>query len=312
MKKVFTLILFLCFHIILAQTTNGEGGVNQKDANNLKQGHWIIYNKSGKFPGFTDGQKVEEGNYLNNKKVGVWTKYYPNGNKQHEITFANNVPNGYARFYYKDGTIQEEGMWSSNKWIGEYKYYHENGQIFYKWNYNSSGKREGRQEYYHATGNLMYEGEWNNGNESGVIKEYYEDGSLKTERSFNNGKIEPAATKTYPIGKIYHPDAKKVEPKVTIIEKKAEAEEKVEVVQVTEEKEEASLEATPVVTKAAESKGVGIIEDGYHTTYDSKGNKIKEGEFKNGKLVDGKEYQYSRDGKLMKTFVVKGGIRSEE
>lgn len=313
MRKVFTLGLFFCFNILFAQNSNGEGGINQKDANNLKQGHWIIFNQNGKYTGYSEGQKVEEGDYLNNKKVGVWTKYYPNGNVNHEITFTNNTPNGYAKFYYKDGTLQEEGMWQGSKWVGEYKYYHENGQVFYHWNYNSSGKRDGRQEYYHANGNLMFEGDWKSGNETGVIKEYYEDGSLKAERSFNNGKIEPTATKTFPIGMKYHPNAKKIEPKVTVIEKKAESEVTDAEVKNSEASElEVTSKSQPVVKQASENKDLGIIEDGQHTTYDSKGNKLKEGEFKSGRLLNGKEYQYSKDGKLIKTFIIKGGVKTEE
>lgn len=300
MKKIITLVLFFCFQIVYAQSSNDEG-INRKDANNMKQGHWIIYNENGKFQGYKEGQKVEEGDYLNNKKVGIWTKYYPNGNINHEITMANNVPNGYAKFYYKNGGIQEEGMWQNNKWVGEYKYYHENGEVFYKWNYNSSGKREGHQEYHHENGNMMIEGEWANGNEAGTIKEYYEDGSLKSEKNFNNGKIEPAATKTYPIGKIYHPDAKKPEQKVTIIP-------------ASEQKEEtaSAAAATPVVKQEVKNRPPGYLEDGYHSTYNSKGKKLKEGEFKNGKLVDGKEFQYSDNGTLEKTFIIKNGSRTEE
>jgi len=300
-KKVFTIFAVLCFNIALAQAS-GDGDNNQKDANNMKQGHWIVYNQDGKFPGYDDGMKVEEGDYLNNKKVGVWTKYYPNGNKEHEITFANNVANGYAKFYYKDGTIQEEGMWQNNKWVGQYKYYHENGQVFYSWNYNSSGKREGHQEYYYENGNKMIEGDWANGNEQGVLKEYYEEGSLKDEKTFNNGKIDPAATKNYPVGKIYPPGFKKPEVKVTVIAK-------------TEENTEAKQDSASVAVvqeKAEQAKPLGFLEDGFHTTYNAKGKKLKEGTFVSGHLIDGKEFFYNDKGELAKTVVVKDGTRTEE
>lgn len=301
MNKMITLILFFCFQIGYAQSST-EGEINKKDANNMKQGHWIIYNENGKYAGYDDGQKVEEGDYLNNKKVGIWIKYYPNGNINHEITMANNIPNGYAKFYYKNGKLQEEGMWQNNKWVGEYKYYHENGAVFYKWNYNSSGKREGHQEYHHENGNMMIEGDWANGKEAGVIKEYYEDGSLKVEKNFNEGKIDPSATKTYQIGKIYHPDAKKPDQKAaatTIVKEEA-------------DNETASITAAPVVKIEAKNSNPGYLEDGYHTTYNSKGKKLKEGEFKDGKLIEGKEFQYSDGGQLEKTFTVKNGVRTEE
>ena len=100
-------------------------------------------------------------------------------------------------------------MWKDNKWVGEYRYYHENGNLFYNWVYNSQGKREGNQQYFYDNGNLMIEGNWKEGAETGLLKEYYENGSVKSEKQFATGKIEPEATVNYELSKKFDDNATK-------------------------------------------------------------------------------------------------------
>jgi len=294
--KFFTTIIFLLFSITsFSQTSETYKGkkVNEKDAAGQKQGHWVILNKEGKFPGFEEGALTEEGDYLDNKKIGIWTKYYPNGNKKHELTFTNNQPNGYAKFYYKDGMLQEEGMWKDNKWVGEYRYYHENGNLFYNWVYNAAGKREGTQQYFYENGNLMIEGSWKEGSESGLLKEYYENGSLKSEKQFATGKIEATATKSYELGKQFDENAAKAKKLAEGIKQQH--------------------QVKPSIASATkEVKDVGFIGDGQRTAFNKFGKPEREGIFKNSMLIDGKEHIYSPEGIYLKTYIVKDGKRVSE
>ena len=235
--------------------------INRIDNNNQKQGLWIINNKE-------TGKKSDEGLYKNNKKNGVWKKYYKSGSIKSEITYLNNIPTGYAKFYYENGNVSEEGIWKINKWTGNYKYYFKNGNIAYDWNYNNNGKRTGTQKYYHDNGNLMIEGDWDNGKESGVLKEYYADGSLKAEKNFANGKLDGASVKHY----------KKQEKK-------------------------------PIITKQNKSeKSVKMFTGSGYYKLKNKYKKVdREGEFLNGRLVDGKRYFYNSKGELIKTSIYKNG-----
>jgi antitoxin component YwqK of YwqJK toxin-antitoxin module len=252
--------------------------INKRNANDMRYGWWRIRNTEGKFKGYEEGQLVEEGEYVNNKKNGIWTKYYPNGQKKQELTFANNVANGYARIYYRSGQLQEEGMWQQNKWSGQYKYYNENGNLKYDWNYNSSGKREGLQKYFHENGVLMYLGEWKNGAEAGELVEYYNDGSVMSRRYFNEGKIEEEKTKQYVQGKEQDANAKKYSGKIQ---------------------------------RAPSAQATGEIVDGFNRLYNTDGKVSKEGEFKNKQLIDGKVFVYENK-KLVKTLIFKGGVQVGE
>ncbi len=244
---------------------NGDT-INYIDFNNQKQGLWLIFNKTDKTI------KVEEGKYVNNKKEGIWKKYYPGGKIKHEITYISNKPNGNAKFYYENGNISEEGIWKGNKWIGNYKFYHDNGKPSYEWTYSEKGKRTGTQKYYHKNGNLMIEGEWTEGKEIGIIKEYYEDGTIKSKKDFKDGKFDVASAKFY---------NKDLSPKDTVIVKEHIVNDKV---------------------------SVGVFDgNGFHKTYNKQKKLQREGEFKNGKLIDGKRYYYNSEGKLIKTSIYRYG-----
>lgn len=261
-----------------AQSVVAVGGdtVNTRDANNQKQGWWKVFNDDGKYKGYEANQLVEEGEYLNNKKTGVWTKYYPNGNKKHELTFANNIANGYAKIYYRSGQLQEEGIWKMNRWSGQYKYYFENGNLKYDWSYNSSGKREGEQKYFHENGVLMYLGDWKSGKEAGELVEYYEDGSIKAKRYFKEGNVEPEKTVDLPIGKEYDENVKKYTGK-----------------------------------PAPKQLSRGQIIDGFNKIMNADGTVSKEGTFKNKKLIDGKVYVYE-NGQVTSVISYKDGKRVGE
>ena len=73
--------------------------INRTDAQGNKQGNWILFGKTMQAPGFKDDQMVEEGLYVNNKKAGVWKRYFSSGNLSKTVTYDSGLPNGYAIFY---------------------------------------------------------------------------------------------------------------------------------------------------------------------------------------------------------------------
>ncbi|MFC2176529.1 toxin-antitoxin system YwqK family antitoxin [Bacteroidota bacterium] len=265
------LLLTICVSCAQSFTTDSGDSLNMRDSNNFKQGWWKVYNTGGKYKSYNEGQLVEEGEYLNNKKSGVWTKYYPNGNKKHELTFANNVANGYAKIYYRNGKLQEEGIWKNNSWQGQYKFYYEDGTLKYDWSYNSTGNREGEQRYFHENGLLQILGNWKEGKEIGMLTEYHEDGSVKTKRFFQDGSVIPDSTVSLPMGKEFDDNSKK-------------------------------YSGTP----SAKQLSFGTLIEGYNKMMNADGTVSKEGVFKQQKLIDGKVYVYE-DGKLIKTIIYKGG-----
>lgn len=274
-SAILFLLLLVCGPAFLyAQTFEMQGNdtINKTDEQGWKQGKWVVVNIAGLMPGCKDGQKLEEGNYLNNRKVGTWKLYHCNGRVKCEMVYHEDK-SATVKNYYENGVLREEGTWKNNTWTGNYKYYYESGKPFYDFAFNEDGKRDGFQKYFYENGNTMYEGTWKDSKEAGVIKEYYEDGSLKAEKTFNDGKIDEESVKNYA------PQAK--EKKVEVVEEK---------------------KAEPVVPEVPDMK----IPDGKNKTYYSNGKIERDGEFLKGKLFRGKHYFY-KDGELFKTVYYEEG-----
>lgn len=262
------LVIFLPIFLISILYSNAQSfqlykgdTINRKDVNNKKQGHWIIFDQSKTVV-------QEEGEFKDNRRTGVWKKYYSSGKPKHEITYKNGKADGYAKFYYENGNVSEEGIWKMNKWVGEYKYYFENGNMSYLWQYNENGKRTGQQKYFYENGNVMIEGEWTEGKESGVIKEYYENGALKSEKNFAEGVLEEGSVKTY-------------EPKIVV--KQSASNKDVGVFDGNGYHKTYNLQGLP--DREGVFKG-GKFMDGKRYYYNSEGKLIKTEFYRNGQVVN--------------------------
>ena len=194
--KLIQTIVFLFLIAPLFSVAQNSDTLNVTDAQGQKQGYWIMTHSGNVIPGCADGQKLEEGRYLNGKKTGAWKMYHCNGRVKCEMLYREDR-SAFVKNYYENGVLREQGTWKNNTWVGDYKYFYENGKTFYDFAFNQDGKREGRQVYYYQNGNTMYEGNWQDSKEAGVIKEYYEDGSLKSEKNFLNGVLDENSVKNY-------------------------------------------------------------------------------------------------------------------
>lgn len=278
MKFLLNIIILTFLSISLSanilQVQSGDS-LNVVDAQQMKQGYWIVYDSGNTY-------KLEEGKYLDNKKTGVWKAYFPGGQIKSEITYISGRPDGYAKMYYESGVVSEEGLWKGTKWVGEYKYYHPNGKPSYQWNYNESGKRTGEQKYFHENGNVMIEGNWDNGKEKGVIKEYYADGTLKSEKSFVDGKMDSTNVKIYSnSGTVVNNNTENNNNNVII-----------------------NQNTNP-------NDPIGYFNGtGENKTYTIIGGVKKidrEGYWEGGTLINGKKHSYDATGKLIKSTVYKNG-----
>jgi antitoxin component YwqK of YwqJK toxin-antitoxin module len=288
MKKFTFIILFLST-ILAAQSQeyemNGKDTINLTDAQGKKQGKWIVKGKHKPGTCYQPDQKVEEGKYQDNRKVGIWVEYYCNGNMKNKLTFVNGRPDGYAIMYHENGKISEEGTWKSNRWVGNYKLYYENGQVQHQFVFNQSGKREGGQTYFYENGQVAVEGNFVNGKETGVIKEYYENGDKKAEKTFNDGAVDVASIKEF-------------QPKNPMQKSLDEpADNAPKVVMTKDEKP----------NEAVAAKGP-IVLNGQHTLYNKNKQITKDGEFKDNRLMNGKAYIYDDNGILTRIAVYKNGV----
>jgi len=165
---------------------------------------------------------------------------------------------------YDESTVVEEGEFQDGRKVGLWKAYYPSGKL--------------KSEITHENGQLMIEGNWNGGKEDGAVKEYYANGDLKSVRVFNGGKMDAAKSQF--------------------------KEASIPAVAVKDDPEPVNDDNNKVKTTIAVSQqeaapNIGRFDsNGPHTLYNKNRQIHQKGIFKNGRLMDGKIYKYSKDGIL--------------
>jgi antitoxin component YwqK of YwqJK toxin-antitoxin module len=201
--------------------------INQTDANGLRQGFWqkqqpngrLMYEgnfKDGKpvgewkryHPGgqvkaiikyhtdsdsaFTQlfdewGKKVAEGNYLKEKKAGLWV-YFSEGRKVSDEHFVNGEKQGKSHRYYKSGEVWEETDWIGGKQEGSYRVFFQSGEPFFQCKM-SNNQRNGLCLTYFQNGRVELEANYKNGLRHGEWKYFDDQGKYLYSLFYNEGEI---------------------------------------------------------------------------------------------------------------------------
>lgn len=276
---IVTLIL-LSFSADAAHFSNQSSAKqNYTDNQGRRQGYWTIIGSFSSEDGYRSNQIVEEGEYLDNKRTGVWKKYYPTGTLQSEINYIENHPYGPYLTYYPNNRLEESGYWTANKNTGDFKRFHENGNLAQEFHFNSRGKRDGVQKYYYPDGTLQCSVEVDNGVAHGEYALYYPNGELREQKRITNGEVEPESVKTFELEKplkvaLGIPDLP-------------------------------SEETTPDISDRPnldEFKATGS-----NTLYNRSRQITQVGQFIDGRLWNGKWYKYDENGILRRVEVYKEG-----
>jgi antitoxin component YwqK of YwqJK toxin-antitoxin module len=276
------LLLFaLVFHVFGLSAGWDTSELNRVDTQGMRQGYWIIKGYMTTEQGYGASTTVEEGHYVNNSKEGVWKRYYPSGVVRSEITYRNNAPYGPYKVYYTNGQLEEKSTWHRNKNVGEFLRFHENGQpqqVFY---FADNGKRNGEQRYFHENGQASLVVTVVNGKEDGEMRRYDENGRLKETKTLSAGQLEPGSIRTYKGAS--KPTSTTPKPSKEAVAARAP--------EPTEQPNEAYL-----------------FEPNGHNILYNKGQQLTQvGDFKNGRLWDGKWYRYNGNGILIRIEIYQNG-----
>jgi antitoxin component YwqK of YwqJK toxin-antitoxin module len=105
---------------------------------------------------------MDEGDYVDGKKHGLWTTYYANGNKRSEGEYNRGKKEGVWIQYFANGNKMSEGTFVEGKFTGLYTSYHENGNRKYQGYYNehkgvsADGTKEGVWDCYEQDGETIW------------------------------------------------------------------------------------------------------------------------------------------------------------
>ena len=260
---VFIIAALMCSNSLVAQSDT----LNQTNPENGRRvGYWIVLGNMSKEKGYDDNAKVEEGVYLNSRKNGIWKKFWPNGNLKSEIFYKRGRSTGAYTTYFKNGNVEEKGTMKGGFLVGDYQLFWENGKTRQIKTFNSLGATEGVVELFYENGQKELVFNTVNGVEQGESTWFYENGDVKRKMAFNNGVSEK--TDDYAMVNPAYEDPNK---------KSA----------VTAPKIEGAFNAATVA-----------IKDGYGKTYNNDKSILMDGEFKGGKLYNGRHYIYDDFGLL--------------
>jgi antitoxin component YwqK of YwqJK toxin-antitoxin module len=191
---------------ILGETFNYERGV--------QTGTHVVYTKSGDkeieetldngkkngpYKRYSGNKIIEEGNYVNNEKEGVWTTL----NSSEKITqnYSKGKLNGASKKYNND-VLVETGQFMNGLMTGVWKFYYLNGKIKGEGSFtNGDGGdlgstgipkngRDGKWVLYYENGNKEQEFNYQSGLLEGVVITYHDNGNVSTRCNYINGKPE--------------------------------------------------------------------------------------------------------------------------
>lgn len=259
-------------------TAIAQDTLNVVDELGRKQGYWRVLAPRAEKPEYADGQLIEEGRYSNNKRVGLWKRYWPNGKVMSEIAYQMGRPKGEYKTYYPNGAVEEQGTWDLDRNTGKFQRWHPNGKLAQDFVFNAHGLRDGEQRYYHENGQLAVQVTVEEGREDGALKRYDANGQLTQTARFNDGVIDAANSRW--IKPVPKADDVKVDPKA---------------------------EPAPPPAPTERTNAVAFRENGYNTMYDKQLRLSQQGEFKGGRLWEGKRYEYDADGLLVRIRLYKEG-----
>lgn len=103
---------------------------------------------------FEDGSIKSEGIYSSNKLNGLWTFYHSNTQIEKEIHYQNDVKNGLEKSYSESGILLTQTTWQSNIKHGEEKRFFDSGELQHVTFFNK-GLKEGKCREYARDGRLI-------------------------------------------------------------------------------------------------------------------------------------------------------------
>ncbi|MCB0773633.1 MAG: toxin-antitoxin system YwqK family antitoxin [Flavobacteriales bacterium] len=265
------LLLFVGQAAAAQAGTAATDTLNRVDQQGRKQGWWRITGPVEDKPDYGTGALYEEGRYVDNRRSGTWKRYWPNGRTQSQIHYEKGLPKGKYATFYADGKPEEQGFWDVDRNTGTFKRWHANGNPAQDFVFDAHGLRDGIQKYYHENGRLAVEVRIVQGREEGMMKRYYPSGELQETMEFHAGVFDAKSFKAY--------RSTKPAAEATGVAK-----------------------AKPAPAKAAKetTNAVKFLADGWNTLYDAQHRLSQQGHFRQGRLWNGKVYQYDGNGILFR------------
>jgi antitoxin component YwqK of YwqJK toxin-antitoxin module len=167
------------------------------------------------------------GRLIENRKEGLWRRYYPNGKSEYVGEYHNDRKCGTWKDYYQNGKLaleyicdsESKGSWltgvvaqydtlGNSLDVGNFRNgkgklfrYYPSGKLRSESLY-SSADRVDSEKYYNENGTLTSELYWSKGLKQGVQKSYFDNGNPKSEINYRHDEPNGTFTSWHENGKI--------------------------------------------------------------------------------------------------------------
>ena len=257
-----------------------QGATINETIDGKKEGPWVIFAKMRNLKGYKPDDKYEEGDYKANRKIGLWKRYYASGNLKSEITYLNGRANGgFTTYYDEAGKVEEVGNQSGRVLTGDFERYHKNGTIAQKKTFNDKGQSEGAQKYVFENGVVELEFTTKAGVETGTAIRRWPNGDIKEVIEYGAGGV------------------------IASREQKVRVNPPIDVAKDDDAKETEKVGGT--IQEGGKEITVVEIPDGKRKVYNDNKDIWMDGDFKDGRLKNGKLYIYDSDGLIEKVEIYK-------
>jgi antitoxin component YwqK of YwqJK toxin-antitoxin module len=183
-KRLFspTLLFLLAIQTLSAPFSYGQGTENQTDSKGRKQGLWKKLD--------AEGHLVYEGQFKDDKPVGLFKHYYSNGKLKATNNYFNNGKKAAAHIYFPGGTLQAAGVYFEQKKDSLWKFYDDQEHLLSEEIYDK-GKKVGDWKVYYPSGKLLRVEHYNSDVKVGQWLMYYENGNVQQEINYTSaGKLD--------------------------------------------------------------------------------------------------------------------------
>lgn len=173
--------------------------INRYDNGGNKRGTWMLFHPNG--------QLAEEGNFMNNKRNGIFKFYDRKGDllrleKYRDGELVTDTEEAVVldlrNTYYHDGSIRSSGGYVDGKKEGTHRIYNPDGTLsggeLYKGGIkvgeglvDAQGRYQGQWKLYHDSGELRAEGAYENSNRTGDWIFYHKNGKVEHRGKYVNG-----------------------------------------------------------------------------------------------------------------------------
>ncbi|NNG27711.1 MAG: hypothetical protein HKM87_09305 [Ignavibacteriaceae bacterium] len=175
------LVLLLLFFLKISEGTSGHEVIRYESGQKLAEGDFVNNKENGKWTVWHENGEISSiGYYINGFQDSVWQWFNESGQLVQIGNYAKGLAHGLWMDYTDDGSLIDSGYYADGRMDGSWTYWFENGNLastaYYKKNL-----QHGIQTDYYENGQIISVGRWDGGKMIGDWKTYYSTGQKALE-----------------------------------------------------------------------------------------------------------------------------------